>query len=122
MSKVHPKLVLMKDELCALFNLNPARLLGSFRRWVAPLYTGRVGKEVVARLSKTPGWTVRAATRDKQAYATSLGAHETVNFDLTDQSTWGPAMEGVTHLFSSTQDKYIQEHMVGLLRNRNRGL
>jgi uncharacterized protein YbjT (DUF2867 family) len=73
--------------------------------------TGRVGKEVVARLSAMPGWRVRAATRDKAAYATSLGAHETVVFDLEDDATWAPAMRGVTHLFSSTQDKYIAEHM-----------
>ena len=73
--------------------------------------TGRVGKEVIARLSKVPGFRVRAATRDKSEYATSLGAHETVVFDLEDEKTWGPAMEGVTHLFSSTQDKYIAQHM-----------
>eukprot|EP00729_Bicosta_minor_P018409 gene18409-27029_t len=73
--------------------------------------TGRVGKEVIARLSKAEGFTVRAATRTGADYAKSLGAHETVVFDLTDKSTWGPAMEGVTHLFSSTQDKYIAEHM-----------
>ena len=52
--------------------------------------TGRVGKEVVSRLSKMPGWRVRAATRDKADYATSLGAHETVVFDLEDESTWAP--------------------------------
>jgi uncharacterized protein YbjT (DUF2867 family) len=73
--------------------------------------TGRVGKEVVARLAKEPNVVVRAATRDKGDYAKSLGAHEVTNFDLTDKSTWAPAMEGVTHLFSSTQDKYISEHM-----------
>lgn len=73
--------------------------------------TGRVGKEVIARLSKVPGFRVRAATRDKAEYATSLGAHETVVFDLEDPKTWGPAMDGVTHLFSSTQDKYIAQHM-----------
>lgn len=73
--------------------------------------TGRVGKEVVARLSQIPGFTVRAATRDKAEYATSLGAHETVAFDLEDDKTWAPAMQGVTHLFSSTQDKFIGQHM-----------
>ena len=62
--------------------------------------TGRVGKEVIARLSKVEGFTVRAATRDKGDYAKSLGAHEVVKFDLTDKETWAPAMEGVTHLFS----------------------
>ena len=50
-------------------------------------------------------------TKDKEEYAKSLGAHEVVKFDLTDKSTWAPAMEGVTYLFSSTQDKFIAEHM-----------
>mgnify|MGYP005707761379 CR=1 FL=1 len=54
---------------------------------------------------------MRAATRDKATYVSSLGAHESVTFDLEKQETWGPAMEGVTHLFSSTQDKYIAQHM-----------
>ena len=73
--------------------------------------TGRVGKEVIARLRAIPGFTVRAATRDKDAYAKALGAHETTRFDLEDEKTWGPAMEGATRLFSSTQDKYIERHM-----------
>ena len=73
--------------------------------------TGRVGKEVVARLASMPGFRVRAATRDKAEYANSLGAHETVTFDLEDKSTWEPALRGATRLFSSTQDKYIERHM-----------
>lgn len=73
--------------------------------------TGRVGKEVVARLAREDGFVVRAATRDKAEYATSLGAHETTPFDLEDRSTWGPAMAGVTHLFSSTQDKFVAQHL-----------
>ena len=62
--------------------------------------TGRVGKEVIARLSQVENFAVRAATRDKGDYAKSLGAHEVVKFDLTDKETWAPAMDGVTHLFS----------------------
>ena len=75
--------------------------------------TGRVGKEVLSLLSTLPSekWTVRAATRDKSDYAKRLGASETVAFDLTEKETWPKAMENVTHLFSSTQDKYIKEHM-----------
>ncbi|ABO94945.1 predicted protein, partial [Ostreococcus lucimarinus CCE9901] len=73
--------------------------------------TGRVGKEVVARLSAIPGFRVRAATRDKSAYAEALGAHETVVFDLEDKSTWPGAIRGATRLFSSTQDKHISQHM-----------
>jgi len=34
-----------------------------------------------------------------------------VKFDLTEERTWESAMDGVTHLFSSTQDKFIAEHM-----------
>lgn len=75
--------------------------------------TGRVGKEVLSLLSTLPSekWIVRAATRDKSDYAKRLGASETVAFDLTEKETWPKAMENVTHLFSSTQDKYIKEHM-----------
>lgn len=75
--------------------------------------TGRVGKEVLSLLSTLPSekWIVRAATRDKSDYAKRLGASETVTFDLTEKETWPKAMENVTHLFSSTQDKYIKEHM-----------
>ena len=73
--------------------------------------TGRVGKEVVARLASMPGFRVRAATRDKAEYAKNLGADETVTFDLEDKSTWEPALRGATRLFSSTQDKYIEQHM-----------
>ena len=81
------------------------------RRVLVTGAAGRVGKEVVARLAKAGDFVVRAATRGDGAYARSLGAHEVVRFDLEDASTWGPAMEGVTHLFSSTQDKYIAQHM-----------
>ena len=34
-----------------------------------------------------------------------------MSFDLEREETWEGAMEGVTHLFSSTQDKFIKEHM-----------
>eukprot|EP00397_Hematodinium_sp_SG-2012_P042497 GEMP01047022.1.p1 GENE.GEMP01047022.1~~GEMP01047022.1.p1 ORF type:complete len:343 (-),score=51.69 GEMP01047022.1:699-1691(-) len=75
--------------------------------------TGRVGKEVVARLAKSGKCTVRAALHSpsKDDYLKSLGAHETVPFDLTDQKTWRNALDGVSVIFSSTQDQYIQEHM-----------
>ena len=52
-----------------------------------------------------------AATRNQNEYLTKLGADEVRTFDLENPSTWKTAMEGVTHLFSSTQDKYIAEHM-----------
>ena len=68
-----------------------------------------MGKEVLALLSKhfskredgeENDVKIRAATRDKSAYAMKLGADETVEFDLTDKKTWRKAMEDVTHLFS----------------------
>ena len=40
-----------------------------------------------------------------------LGAHECVKYDLKDTATWGPALDGVTRVFSSSMDALIQEHM-----------
>ena len=52
---------------------------------------------------------MRAATRDK--VTREKVRRQAVAFDLTEKETWPKAMENVTHLFSSTQDKYIKEHM-----------
>jgi len=75
--------------------------------------SGRVGKEVVSRLAQSGRCTVRCAVHspEKSDYLRGLGAHELVPFDLTNQATWSKAMDGVSVLFSSTQDRYIKEHM-----------
>ena len=58
---------------------------------------GRIGKEVVARLAKTPGFRVKAAvfTPSKAEYLTNLGADEVVHFDLQNAETWGEALKEV---------------------------
>lgn len=66
---------------------------------------------MVSRLSRLGAFVTVAATRDKAEYLTRLGAQEVRVFDLEDPNTWRPATEDVTHIFSSTQDKYIAEHM-----------
>lgn len=75
--------------------------------------TGRVGKAAVAHLAKSGKVKVRAAifSAAKADYMKSIGAHETVAFDLKNKETWGPATEGVTRIFSSSMDLLIQEHM-----------
>jgi uncharacterized protein YbjT (DUF2867 family) len=76
--------------------------------------SGRVGRAALAVLAKSGKCTVRAAARDAKAsgdYLRSLGAHEVVNLDLKDESTWAQATEGVTRVFSSSMDALIQQHM-----------
>jgi len=72
--------------------------------------SGRIGKEVLSRLAKAGGYNIRAAcfTDSKADYLKGLGANEIVKFDISDESTWKSALDGCSILFSSTQDKYIQ--------------
>ena len=59
--------------------------------------TGRIGKEVVARLSTGGKFQVRACVHnpDKADYLRGLGAHEVVKFEYTDPATWDAALSGV---------------------------
>ena len=52
--------------------------------------TGRIGKELVARLATNDAFTVRACyfSDDKAAGLLKLGADEVVKFDLSDPATW----------------------------------
>merc|ERR1719460_91934 len=54
--------------------------------------TGRIGKEVVARLAKDGNFHIKAALHnpEKADYLKQLGANELIKFDYTDPSTWGP--------------------------------
>ena len=56
--------------------------------------TGRVGKEVVARLASMPDSECARRRAIRAEYAKNLGADETVTFDLEDKSTWEPALRG----------------------------
>jgi len=72
-----------------------------------------VGRSALAFVAKSGRFNVRASARGEASFDSlkSLGANECVKLDLTDQSTWMPATEGVTHIFSSSADALIQEHM-----------
>jgi uncharacterized protein YbjT (DUF2867 family) len=75
--------------------------------------TGRIGKEVVARLAQGGRFRVRAALHDKSKaeYLQKLGAHETVEFELTDPETWAKALEGVSVVYSASLDPLLEHHL-----------
>lgn len=75
--------------------------------------TGRIGKEVVARLAADSGFTVRAAvfTPAKASYLEELGADEVVRFDLEDDATWAAALDGVDCIYSASLDPLLEHHL-----------
>ena len=75
--------------------------------------TGRIGKELVARLSKRDDFNVRACyfSDDKAAMLKDLGAHEVVKFDLSNPDTWVPALENVSAIYSASLDPMLEGHM-----------
>ncbi len=75
--------------------------------------TGRIGKELVARLATVDGITTRACyfSEDKADMLMSLGADEVVKFDLSDPATWGPALDGVTAVYSASLDPMLEGHL-----------
>merc|ERR1719359_371650 len=75
--------------------------------------TGRIGKEVVARLAKSGGWHVRAAmhTPSKAGYLKDLGADELIEFDYTNPETWGPATKDAQVVYSASLDPLLEHHL-----------
>jgi len=75
--------------------------------------TGRIGRELVARLASDPEITVRACyfSADKADSLKALGADEVVKFDLSDASTWDAALEGVDAVYSASLDPMLQGHL-----------
>ncbi len=75
--------------------------------------TGRIGRELVARLSQHNDITVRACyfSADKVEMLKSLGADEVVHFDLSDPNTWEAALDGVTAVYSASLDPMLQGHL-----------
>lgn len=75
--------------------------------------TGRIGKELVARLSQNDHFTVRACffSAEKADQLKALGAHEVVHFDLSEPATWGPALEGVSAVYSASLDPMLEGHL-----------
>jgi len=74
--------------------------------------TGRIGKEVVARLSANNGFVVRAAAHsaDKAARLKDLGAHEVVEFDYKNPETWAAACKDVSVVYSASLDPLLEHH------------
>lgn len=75
--------------------------------------TGRIGKELVARLTKAGQFTVRACyfSESKADYLKSIGADEVVHFDLNTPDTWASALEGVSAIYSASLDPMLEGHL-----------
>ena len=75
--------------------------------------SGRIGKEVIARLKLSNKFTVRAAVHsiNKGDYLKKLGADEIVKFDLTDKGTWDGALKGVEAVYSASLDPLLEHHL-----------
>ena len=75
--------------------------------------TGRIGKELVARLANAGDFTVRACFNNeaKAAELKALGADETVFFDLNNSESWPAALEDVSAIYSASLDPMLQGHL-----------
>jgi uncharacterized protein YbjT (DUF2867 family) len=75
--------------------------------------TGRIGKELVARLGAGAHFNVRACyfSDDKAQSLLALGAHEVVKFDLSDPATWDQALDGVSAVYSASLDPMLHGHL-----------
>ena len=75
--------------------------------------TGRIGKELVARLAQKNQFTVRACyySESKANDLKALGAHEVVKFDLNDKGTWAAALENVSVVYSASLDPMLAQHL-----------
>jgi uncharacterized protein YbjT (DUF2867 family) len=76
--------------------------------------TGRIGREVIARLSQGGQCSAIVATShnpDKASYLKDLGATQLLNFDYSDDSNWKEVLSDVNVVFSSSPDNVIEGHM-----------
>lgn len=75
--------------------------------------TGRIGRELVARLAKHENINVRACyfSEAKAEQLQNLGADEVVKFDLSEKNTWRPALEGVSAVYSASLDPMLEGHL-----------
>lgn len=75
--------------------------------------TGRIGRELVARLAQQGEFTVRACyfSDSKAQMLLDLGADEVVKFDLSSAETWDAALEGVTAIYSASLDPMLEGHL-----------
>lgn len=75
--------------------------------------TGRIGRELVARLAQAGGFTVRACyfSESKIDQLKALGADEVVKFDLSEPATWEAALDGVSAIYSASLDPMLEGHL-----------
>ncbi len=75
--------------------------------------TGRIGKELVARLAQENKFTVRACffSESKADDLKAQGADEVVKFDLSDSDTWAAALDGVSAVYSASLDPMLEGHL-----------
>ncbi len=75
--------------------------------------SGRIGRELVARMVQDNKFTVRAAyySQDKIDYLRKLGADELVYFDLNNSETWEAALDGITAVYSASLDPLLEGHL-----------
>ena len=75
--------------------------------------SGRIGKELVARLAQQGQFHVRACYFN-EATSEALrgyGADELVRFDLNDSQTWDAALQGVSVIYSASLDPMLEGHL-----------
>ncbi len=75
--------------------------------------SGRIGRELIARLAADGKFTIRACyfSDDKAAFLKELGADETVKFDLKSPDSWGNALDGVSAVYSASLDPLLEGHL-----------
>ncbi len=75
--------------------------------------TGRIGRELVARLAESQQFIIRACyySKDKAGYLKALGADELVHFDLSSADTWQAALDGVSSVYSASLDPMLEGHL-----------
>ncbi len=75
--------------------------------------SGRIGRELIARLAQDGTFNIRACTYSdgKADFLKSLGADEVIKFDLKDSATWGPALDGVSAVYSASLDPLLEGHL-----------
>lgn len=75
--------------------------------------SGRIGKELIALLSKERQFIVRACcfSENKAQSLNDLGADEVVSFDLNNADTWNNALDGVSVVYSASLDPMLEGHL-----------
>lgn len=75
--------------------------------------TGRIGRELVARLSQNGDFSVRACyfSETKADQLKAVGADEVVHFDLSAPESWDAALDGVSAVYSASLDPMLEGHL-----------